>query len=141
MVKILKDFRVTAAGIEKCPPYSITTGQPAPVANTAIETATVITVDVIRPVSSTLATALNRFIYLANLLGTSVSSRLIPQIQLIFLREIFVPSLVLQNLDLGRFYSSRYGRGSCFLFDICTYNSFGIIGLLFSSKMLKSKSQ
>ena len=63
MVKILKDFRVTAAGIEKCPPYSITTGQPAPVANTAIETATVITVDVIRPVSSTLATALNRFIF------------------------------------------------------------------------------
>ena len=42
------------------------TGRPTAFANAAIETPPVITVHVIRPVSTMLATVLNRFIFLAS---------------------------------------------------------------------------
>ena len=66
--EILKDFRVMAVARERSrlvPLKAIPTGNPTPLANAAIEISPVITVDVIRPVSTIPVIALNRFIFLA----------------------------------------------------------------------------
>ena len=57
------------------PLKAIPTGNPTPLGNAAIDIPTVITVDVIRPVSTILAIVLNHFIFLVICLRTSVSLR------------------------------------------------------------------
>ena len=55
MVKILKDFRVMAVTRERSrlvPPKAMPTDRPTPLANAAIDILQVITIDVIRPVST-----------------------------------------------------------------------------------------
>ena len=77
-VKILKDFRVMAVARERSrlvPLKAIPTGNPTPLANAAIEIPPVITVDVIRSVSTIPVIVLNRFIFLAICSQTSISSR------------------------------------------------------------------
>ena len=61
-MKILKDFRVMAVARERSrlvPLKAIPTGNPTPLANAAIEIPPVITVDVIRPVSTIPVIVLN----------------------------------------------------------------------------------
>ena len=77
-VKILKDLRVMAVTRERSrlvPLKAIPTGNPTPLANAAIEIPPVITVDVIRPVSTIPVIVLNRFIFLAICSRTSISLR------------------------------------------------------------------
>ena len=57
------------------PLKAIPTGNPTPLANAAIEIPPVITVDVIRPVSTIPVIVLNRFIFLAICSRTSISLR------------------------------------------------------------------
>ena len=57
------------------PLKAIQTGNPTPLANAAIEIPPVITVDVIRPVSTIPVIVLNRFIFLAICSRTSISLR------------------------------------------------------------------
>ena len=67
-MKILKDFRVMAVARERsrlAPLKAIPTGNPTPLANAAILIPPVITVDIIRPVSTIPVIALNHFIFLA----------------------------------------------------------------------------
>ena len=54
---------------------AIPTGNPTPLANAVIEIPPVITVDVIRPVSTIPVIVLNRFIFLAVFSRTSISFR------------------------------------------------------------------
>ena len=56
------------------PLKAMSTGMPTPLANAAIEISPVITVDVIRPVSTMPVIVLNRFIFLAIRSRTSISS-------------------------------------------------------------------
>ena len=75
-VKILKGFCVIVVARERrrlVPLKSIPTGNPT--ANATIEFPPVITVGVIRPVSTILAIVLNRYIFLAVCSRTSISSR------------------------------------------------------------------
>ena len=75
-VKILKDYRVMAVVKERIrlvPLKAIPTGNLTPLANPAIDVAPVITVDVIRPVSTVPVIVLNRFIFLAICSRTSNS--------------------------------------------------------------------
>ena len=77
-VKILKDFRVMAVARERnrlVHLKAIPTGNPTPLANVAIDIPPVITVDVIRPVSTIPVIVLNRFIFLAICSRTSISLR------------------------------------------------------------------
>ena len=80
-VKILKDFRVMAVARERSrlvPLKAIPTGNPTPLANVAMlipPVPPVITVDVIRPVSTIPVIVLNRFIFLAICSRTSISLR------------------------------------------------------------------
>ena len=65
-VKILKDFRVIAVTRERSrlvPPKAMPTDRPTPLANATIDIPQVITVDVIRPVSTIPVIVLNRFIF------------------------------------------------------------------------------
>ena len=76
-VKNSKDFCVMAVARERSrlvPLKAIPTGNPTPLANAAIEIPPVITVDVIRPVSTIPVIVLNRFIFLAIRSRTSISS-------------------------------------------------------------------
>ena len=76
-VKVLEDFRVMAIVRGKSrlvPLKAMPTGRPTPLANAAIEMPPVITVDVIRPVSTMPVIVLNRFIFLAIRSRTSISS-------------------------------------------------------------------
>ena len=76
-VKVLKDFRVMTIARERSrlvPLKATPTGRPTPLANAAIEIPPVITVDVIRPVSTMPVIVLNRFIFLAIRSRTSISS-------------------------------------------------------------------
>ena len=69
-MNILKDFRVMAVARERSrfvPLKAIPTGNPTPLANAAIEIPPVITVDVIRAVSTIPVMVLNRFIFFGNL--------------------------------------------------------------------------
>ena len=78
MVKILKDFCEMAVAREisrLVPLKAIPTGNPTPLPNAAIEIPPVITVDVIRPVSTIPVIVLNRLIFLAFYLRTSISLR------------------------------------------------------------------
>ena len=65
-VKILKDFRVMAVAREKSrivPPKAIPTGNPTTLANAAIEIPPVMTIDVIKLVSTILVIVLNHFFF------------------------------------------------------------------------------
>ena len=67
-VKVLKDFSVMTVVRERSrlvPLKTMPMGNPTPLANAAIDIPPVITVDVIRPVSTIPVIVLNRFIYLA----------------------------------------------------------------------------
>ena len=67
-VKVLKDFRVMNFARERSklvPLKAMPTGRPTLLANAAMEILPVITVDVIRLVSTIPAIVLNRFIFLA----------------------------------------------------------------------------
>ena len=75
-VKVLKDFRVTTVARERSRlvlPKAAPTGRPTPLANAAIEIPPVITVDVIRLVSTIPVIVLNRFIFLAIRSRNSIS--------------------------------------------------------------------
>ena len=77
-VKILKGFRVMAVARERnrlVPFMAIPTGNPTLLANAAIDIPPVITVDVIRSVSTIPVIVLNRLIFLAIYSRTSISSR------------------------------------------------------------------
>ena len=77
-VKILKDFRVMAIARERgrfVPPKAIPTGNRTRLANAAMLIPPVITVDVIRPVSTMPVIVLNRFIFLGVCSRTSISLR------------------------------------------------------------------
>ena len=77
-MKILKDFRVMAVARGRSrlvPLKAILTGNPTPLENAAIEIPPVITVDVIKLVSTIPVIVLNRFIFLAIRSRTSISSR------------------------------------------------------------------
>ena len=74
MVKVLKDFCVIAVARERStlvPLKAMPTGNPTPLANAAIEIPPVITVHVIKPVSTIV---LNRFFFLAIRSRNSISS-------------------------------------------------------------------
>ena len=77
-MKILTEFRVMVVARERSrlfPPKTIPTGDPTPLANAAMVIPPVITVDVIRPVSTKPVTVLNRFIFLTIGSRTSISLR------------------------------------------------------------------
>ena len=77
-VKILKDFHVMAVARERSrlvPPKAKPTGDPTPMANPVIDIPPVITIDVIRPVSTIPVILMNRFIFLVICSQTSISLR------------------------------------------------------------------
>ena len=77
-VKILKDLRVMAVTRERSrlvPLKAIPTDNPTTLANAAMLIPPVITVDVIRPVSTIPVIVLNRFIFFAICSRTSISLR------------------------------------------------------------------
>ena len=77
-VKVVKDFRVMAVARERsrlATPKVAPMGRPTSLGNAAMEIPPVITVDVIRPVSMIPVIVLNRFIFLAILSRTSISSK------------------------------------------------------------------
>ena len=120
-VQVLKDFRVMTVARERSrlvPPKAAPMGRPTPLANAAIEVPPVITVNVIRHVSTIPVIVLNRFIFLAIRSRTSISSRKNVSIQLIFAADMFVVLLVLKGLNLDKFwYHCRIY--SCSLFYSC----------------------
>ena len=95
-VKILKDFCVMAVARERkrlVPLNAMPTGNPTPLANAAIESPSVITVDVIRPVSTITVIILNRFNFLA------IPSR--------------TPILLRKYASISAHLFNRYACGSC----------------------------
>ena len=70
-VKVLKDFARERSKL--IPLKAMPTGRPTPLANAAIETPPVITVDVIRPVSTMSVVVLNHLIFLAFRSRTPIS--------------------------------------------------------------------
>ena len=75
----------------------------------AMETPLGITVEVIRPVPRAIVLVLNIFIFIPNLLQTSISSEEnMPQFQLIFLSDMLVAFVVLWGLYLERLHLFRY---------------------------------
>ena len=63
MLKILKDFRMMAVARERSrlvPLKAVPMGNPTPLANAAIDTPPVITVDVIKPMSTIAVIVLNQ---------------------------------------------------------------------------------
>ena len=77
-VKVLRDFRVVAVIREKnrpVPPKAIQTDYPTPLTNSAIDIPAVINVNVIRLVSTMAMIVMNRFIFLAFCLRSSISLR------------------------------------------------------------------
>ena len=77
MVKVLKDFCVIAVARERStlvPLKAMPTGNPTPLANAATEIPPVITVHVIKPVSTISVIVLNRFFFLAIRSRNSISS-------------------------------------------------------------------
>ena len=96
-VKVLKNFHVMAVARERSrlvPLKTMPTGRPTPLANAAIEIPPVITVDVIRPVSTMPVIVLNRFILLEIRSRTSISSGKYASISVNFLSDIFVVLVV-----------------------------------------------
>ena len=92
MVNISKDFCVLV-GIEKCRLVPIN-GISTPLANAAIETAPVITIDVIRPASITPMNVLNHFTFFPTSHKFQFLQANMPQFQLIFSRDMFVCHIV-----------------------------------------------
>ena len=87
---MLKVFGVVTVAREKsglAPLRAMPTGNPTPLANAAIDNPPVITVDVIRPVSTIPVIVLNRFILLAICSRTSISSRKNASISVSFFKE------------------------------------------------------
>ena len=77
-VRILKDFCVLPVPRERSrlvPLKAIPTGNPTPLANAAIEISSVITFDVIRPMSAIPVIVLNRFLFSAIFSRASISLR------------------------------------------------------------------
>ena len=68
----------------------IPTGRPTPLVNAATEIPPVVTVDVIRPVFTMLVIVLNRFIFWQSFHELQFHQAGIPQLQLIFLGDMFV---------------------------------------------------
>ena len=77
------------------PPKAMPADRPTPLANDAIEILPVITVDVIRPVSTMLVIVLNCFIFLAILSQTSILSSKYASIFVNFLSDMSVVFVVL----------------------------------------------
>ena len=78
MIKVLKDLCVMTVARERSrlvPLKATPTGRPTQLTNTAIEIPPVITVDVIRPVSTIPVIVLNRFVFLEFRSQNSISSR------------------------------------------------------------------
>ena len=89
-VKVLKDFSVMTVVRERSrlvPLKTMPMGNPTPLANAAIDIPPVITVDVIRPVSTIPVIVLNRFIYLAIHSRTSISSSKYASISVSFFKR------------------------------------------------------
>ena len=96
-VKVLKDFHAMTVARERSrlvPLKTMPTDRPTPLANTAIEIPPMITVDVIRPVSTMPLTVLNRFLLLEIRSRTSVSSGKYASISVKFLSNMFVVLVV-----------------------------------------------
>ena len=70
------------------------TGRPIPLTNAVIETLPVITVDVIRSVSTISVIVLNRFVFFASRSRTSISLRKNASISINFLSDMFVVLVV-----------------------------------------------
>ena len=82
-VKILKDFCVMSVARERIklvPLKVMATGKPTSLANAAIKIPPVITVDVIKTVSTMLVILLNHFIFFASLSRPSISLSRVGQI-------------------------------------------------------------
>ena len=121
-VKVLKDFRVMTVARERSrlvPLKAMPTGNQTPLANAAIEIPPVITVDVIKPVSTIPVIVLNRFIFLAVRSRTSISSR--------------------KNASISVNFFNRYVCGSCGAVGFKYQNVLGMTSLLCSSSILKSR--
>ena len=90
--------------------------------NAAIEAPLVIIVRVIKPVLSTFVVILDCFIFFANFSSTSILSSKYASFSVNYFEryDTCVVFVVLQGLDLGRFYSFRYRRCSCVLFHSCS---------------------
>ena len=76
-VKVLEDFHVMAVSRERSrlvPLKVMPTGRLTPLTNAAIEIPPVITVDIVRPVSTMPVIVLNHFIFLTICSRTSISS-------------------------------------------------------------------
>ena len=107
MVKILKDFCEMAVARERSrlvPPKAIPTGSPTPLASAAIEIPPVITVDVIRPVSTIPVIVLNRFIFLPICSRTSISLKKYASISLSFFKQYVCGSWGAVGLNLDKFW-------------------------------------
>ena len=72
------------------PLKAMATSRPTPLENAAIETPAVITVDVLRSVSTMLMVVLNRFIFLATRSRTSGSPSKYASVSVSFLGDMFV---------------------------------------------------
>ena len=82
MVNVLKDFYVITVARENIRLVSlnaIPTDRPTPLVNEAMETHSVITLDVTRPVSNTPVIASNRFIFLLACHGLQFHQAIVPQ--------------------------------------------------------------
>ena len=95
--KVLKDFHVMIVVRERSrlvPLKTMPTGRSILRANASIEIPPVITVDVIRPVSTMSVIVLYRFIFLAIRSRTSISSSKYASISVNFLSDMFVVFVV-----------------------------------------------
>ena len=97
-MKILKDFRVTVVAGERSmlvPLKAIPTDNPTPQTNAAIEIPPVITVDIIRPVSTIPVIVLNRFIFWQFVHKPQFHQEKMPQFHSIFLIDMIMVLAVL----------------------------------------------
>ena len=88
MVKVLKDFCVMTVARDRLVQLRVMPiGRPTPLVNAAMKTPTVITVDVIRPVSTMPVIVLNCFLFLAIRSRTSISSNYFGSISVNFFQR------------------------------------------------------
>ena len=105
-VNISKDFCVMAVAKEKSRLVLLNvvpTSRPAPLANAAVEIPPVITVGVIRPISTMLAIALSHFMFFASHSRTWISCRKYASISVNFLSDMFEAPVEPQSLNLDIF--------------------------------------
>ena len=96
-VEVLKDFRVMTVVKERSrlvPLKAMPMGNPTPLTNAAIGIPPVITVDVIKPVSTIPVIVLNRFIFWQSVHKLQFHQEKMPQFQSIFLINMFVVLVV-----------------------------------------------